>query len=132
MIKFICFLFLFLFIASGVFAVEFEVTGIIFQKEPLAIINGKIVKVGEKINGAVVDRIFDNTVFLKYKGDIIIKNVSGKCLGQDVEADINKKPHKVKPSKKNPFFFLLVLIFILAGAGFYLSRKNKGKDAPVQ
>lgn len=133
MLKSIFFMILFCCMANGAFADDFEVTGIIYQEEPMAIINGKIVKVGEAVNGAVVDRIFNKSVFLKYKGDFIVRNVSGKRLPQPVE-DGNKKLPKEKHSKTSPFFFLSVLILILAGAGLYLSRKNKNKDteAPVQ
>lgn len=130
MIKFLFFIVMFIGISAGVFAQEFEVTGIIHQKQPVAIINGKIVKIGDEIDGAVVQRIVDNSVFLKYNGDIIIKNVSGKRLSLDVEeAVIDKKPLDEKSSKGSFAFFLFVLVLILAGGGFYLFGKRKRAPA---
>ena len=125
MIKFIVFIVLFLGLAAGAFAQDFEVTGIIFQKEPVAIINGTIVKVGEEIDGALVVRILDKSVFLKHNGELIIKNLTGKRLPQEVKEDIDKKLSNEKSSKANPTFFLFVLILIVGGAGLYLFGKNK-------
>ncbi len=125
MIKFIVFIVLFLGLAAGAFAQDFEVTGIIFQKEPVAIINGTIVKVGEEIDGALVVRILDKSVFLKHNGELIIKNLTGKRLPQEVKEDIDKKLSNEKSSKANPTFFLFVLILIVGGAGLYLWGKNK-------
>jgi len=118
-------------ISTGAFAQEFEVTGIIHQKEPIAIINGKIVKAGDKIDGAIVQKILDKSVSLKYKGDVIIKNISGKRLPpDDKDADIDKKLHNEKSSKVSSPFFLFVPIFlILGGAGFYLFGKSKKVSA---
>ena len=132
MIKFIFFIVLFLGVSIAAFANEFEVTGIIFQKEPVAIVNGKIVKVGDKIDDAVVQKILDKSVIFKYKGEIIIKNVSGKKLPKDIEADIDKKQLDEKPSKMKFSFFPLALVLILAGAGFYFFEKSKHKNAPEQ
>ncbi|MFH1093541.1 MAG: hypothetical protein V1739_05220 [Candidatus Omnitrophota bacterium] len=124
-VSFIFFLVLFMAIAAGAFAIEFEVTGIIFQKEPIAIINGKIVKVGDEIDGAIVQKIFDKSVFLKYKGDLVIKNVSGKRPGQAVVTEIEEKLDDEKPSKSSFFFYFIILILMLGGVGFYLFSKSK-------
>ena len=63
MIKIIVFVILFMVISTGAFAQDFEVTGIIFQKEPMAVINGSIVKVGDQVDGATVKKILDKSSF---------------------------------------------------------------------
>ena len=126
MIKFLCFIVLFAVISTGAIAAEFEVTGIIRQKQPAAIVNGKIVKVGDEIDGALVQKILDKAVWLKYKGKLLVKNLTGKRLPQNIEADADKKLHDGEPSKKSSNFFLFMLFLILAGAGgYFLIRRKK-------
>ena len=121
----IVFFLLFFSLSAAVIAQDFEVTGIIFQKEPVAIVNGKIVKVGEEIDGAIVQKIFDKSVFLKYKGDLIIKNVSGKKLPKIDEVKAKERPKGEKPREKGVNIFLIIFLVIIAGIGFYLSGKKE-------
>ena len=133
MIRLLFFIVLFMSISTGVLASEFEVTGIVFEEPPMAVINGTIVKVGEEIDGAIVKKIVDETVHLKYKGEIIIKNVSGKRLPEDNnQIQKTKRLPVSKSSKGIPVWLFFVLALILAGAAFYFSGKNKEKKESPQ
>ncbi len=129
MIKFLFLLVLLMAISTGAFAQEFEVTGIIHQKQPVAIVNGKIVKAGDEIDGAVVQKILDKSVALKYRGNVIIKNVSGKRLPLEEEADIDNNPNVEKTSQKRSSFLLPGIILIFSGTGFYLFLKREKAQA---
>lgn len=55
-------------ITTGAFAEDFEIMGIISEKQPYAVINNTIVKVGDEVDGELVTKILDKSVFLRYKG----------------------------------------------------------------
>lgn len=128
MIKFFIFAIVFFSLASGALAQDFEVTGIIFEKEPYAVINGSIVKVGGEVDGATVSKILDKSVFLKYKGELLIKNLTGKRIPQENQSDVVKKKSNAKQSKGKPSTFLFALIIILIATGVYLSRKKEAES----
>lgn len=113
--------------AGVALAKDFEVTGIIQEKEAAAIINGKIVSVGDQIDGAKVTKIEGKRVFLNYKGKIIEKNVTGRLVGLLEESLNSNKINKKKTNRIYINILVFIIIFTIAG-GLFISKRLNNKQ----
>ena len=59
--------------AMAVRTPDFVLNGILFsQKDALCLINGKIVRVGSKVDGAILTEATPGKIILNYRGDKIV------------------------------------------------------------
>lgn len=74
-----------------------KVSGIVTKKEPFAIVNGKVVKEGDEINGVKVIEILGNSVKFKYK-DMTFRKKIGE--GEGIESKNTPSPKDIKIKDK--------------------------------
>ena len=74
-----------------------EVTGVVCSDKPMAIVNGEMVKEGDEIGGATVEKIGYDSVKFRYEGEIVTRDVGVRRL----KPGTKKKPGaEVKSSTK--------------------------------
>ncbi|UCD15800.1 MAG: DUF805 domain-containing protein [Candidatus Omnitrophota bacterium] len=76
---------------------DIHVTGVIYDGEPVVIINGKVAKEGDSVDGVEVIEVSEEEVKLKYQGNIFVRKLGVK------PARRLKRPSRIDSKKKFSF-----------------------------
>lgn len=68
-------LFIALPVPDGVAQTDLQVEGVIGGAEPMAIVDGNVVRVGERVGGATVEEIGETTVTFRYADRVVVRKV---------------------------------------------------------
>jgi len=73
---------------------QLEISGIIEEKEPLAVVNDKVVKRGDSIGGAQVIEITKDGVKFRYQGEVFFEKIKEVSAVKDKTKTASKKNRK--------------------------------------